>query len=84
MIAHVFGTFVSSFILATDTNIEWTSGVLPGCHSVVTMAVLTGCFFLDDVFVLTVNQFYTKNVLTFSKLFCHSTPSHRNWPEAGF
>ena len=82
MIAHVFGTFVSSFILATDTNIEWP-GVLPGCYYDC-IEPLTGCFFLDDVFVLTVNQFYTKSVLTFSKLFCHSTPSHRNWPEAGF
>ena len=30
-------------------------------------------FLLDDVCELTVNQFYTKSVLTFSKLFCHST-----------
>ena len=32
-----------------------------------------GMFLLDDVCELTVNQFYTKSVLTFSKLFCHST-----------
>ena len=32
-----------------------------------------GMFLLDDVCELTVNQFYTKSALTFSKLFCHST-----------
>ena len=73
---------VSSFILAADTNVEW-----PG--QVVAMTVVwwacRRCFFLDDDGCeLTVNQFYTKHFFTFSKLFCHSQPSLRNWPEAGF
>ena len=38
---------------------------------------LRGCFFLGDVCELTVNQFYTKTVLTLSKLFCHVRMSHR-------
>ena len=75
MIAHVFGTRVSSFILAA--RYKWAGVSLSSSNCQVVVAFTEERMFLlvDDVCELTVNQFYTKSVLTFSKLFCHSTLS---------